>query len=211
MEGTPKNGIYKPASAYADHGTPIVRIDSFYDGIVADVSSLKRVRLTAREVDMYGIKAGDLLVNRVNSIDYVGKTALVPTVVEDTVFESNIMRVRLRANEVMPEFAILALCSPPTRAYFKARAKPAVAQVSVNQRDVGELPLFVPPVAEQENVVRQAHAAEEAVNAEERSLAKLYALKKGLIEDLLTGQVRVAEGRRTARDNTAQARLGLEL
>jgi type I restriction enzyme, S subunit len=191
IDGSPQNGLYKPANYYADQGTPIIRIDSFYDGLVAHESRLKRVRLTEPERGAYGVANGDLLVNRVNSIDYVGKAALVADVSDAMVFESNIMRFRVRLADVLPEYAIRVLCSPRSRAHFKSRAKPAIAQVSVNQDDVRELPFYVPSLAEQAAIVHRTRAISESLDFAEAGLAKLRLLKLGLMEDLLTGRVRV--------------------
>jgi type I restriction enzyme, S subunit len=46
----PQNGIYKPESDYADNGVPIVRIDGFYDGVLANQETFRRVRLTKSEI-----------------------------------------------------------------------------------------------------------------------------------------------------------------
>lgn len=191
IDGSPQNGLYKPARFYADDGTPIVRIDSFYDGFVDDVSQLRRLRLSEREREFYRVEAGDLLINRVNSIEYVGKAGLYEGM-ETAVFESNIMRLRVCRGALLPDFAILVLCSPRCRAYFQSRAKPAVAQVSVNQNDVRELPIAVPSLAEQATIVARARAVAHGIESEEATLSKLRLLKYGLLEDLLSGRVRVS-------------------
>ena len=67
----PQNGLYKPSTDYGT-GTPILRIDAFYDGVVTKLNSLKRVRLSASELSLYGLRAEDIVINRVNSIEYLG-------------------------------------------------------------------------------------------------------------------------------------------
>ena len=44
--GSPQNGLYKPKSDYSDNGTPILRIDGFYDGFIVKDYYYKRVNLT---------------------------------------------------------------------------------------------------------------------------------------------------------------------
>lgn len=194
IDGPPQNGLYKPASFYADEGTPIIRIDSFYDGTVEDVARLKRVRLTEQERGLYGVGIGDLLINRVNSIDYVGKSAIVVNVPDAMVFESNIMRLRVRGEIIIPAYAIQILCSSACGAYFQARAKPAIAQVSINQDDVKEAPFAVPTsLAEQAAIVARIQAIVDNIDSEQMELSKLQVLKRGLMDDLLTGRVRVTK------------------
>ena len=98
--GSPQNGIYKPKTDYCDNGTPILRIDGFYDGFILGDYNYKRVNLSAEEIERYRLEIGDLVVNRVNSMPYLGKCALVRSLIEPTVFESNMMRIKLDADKV---------------------------------------------------------------------------------------------------------------
>jgi type I restriction enzyme, S subunit len=89
----PQNGLYKPLSAYSDDGFPIVRIDGFYDGALCDSNTFRRLKLTSTELALYCIAEDDILVNRVNSIDFVGKSAIVNHLAEPTVMGSSPKRV----------------------------------------------------------------------------------------------------------------------
>lgn len=97
---SPQNGLYKPKNEYSESGTPILRIDGFYDGFILNDYCYKRVNLTCEEIDRYGLELGDLVINRVNSMPYLGKCALVRSIVERTVFESNMMRIKLNVEMV---------------------------------------------------------------------------------------------------------------
>lgn len=192
IDRSPQNGLYKPGTDYGDTGTPIVRIDGFYDGPIAPIGSLKRVRLAEVERATYCLSPGDLLVNRVNSIDYVGKVGLVPTNLATTVvFESNLMRVVVDRGCLHPEFALHWLCSPQAKAHFHSRAKNAIAQASVNQTDIVDLPVLLPSLEEQRLIVHCVSQHAKRESAEEAQDRKLRLLKQGLMEDLLTGRVRV--------------------
>lgn len=63
----PQNGLYKHSSHYAADGTPILRIDAFYDGRVKDISALRRVRLSVDECEKFLLGERDVVINRVNS------------------------------------------------------------------------------------------------------------------------------------------------
>src|SRR5207302_482721 len=106
------------------------------------------VRIIEAERRRYSVQQSDILINRVNSLSHIGKAALVRAVDELTVFESNMMRLRVKEG-LLPEYAILVLCSDVARAHWLARAKPAVNQASVNQRDVRDLLIPKPPLREQ--------------------------------------------------------------
>ena len=87
----PQNGLYKPKSSYGD-GIRIIRIDAFYDGVIEQWDELKRLRLDENEIECYSLNLNDILINRVNSMQYLGKSALVRELKDICVFESNIMR-----------------------------------------------------------------------------------------------------------------------
>lgn len=72
-----KNGIYKPASAYADDGYACLRMYNIDDGRLV-WRDIKRMRLSEDELLEFRLLPGDLLVNRVNSRELVGKAAVIP-------------------------------------------------------------------------------------------------------------------------------------
>lgn len=150
----PKNGIYKPASAYGV-GTRILRIDNFYDGFTRPWSELKRLQVNDKERTDYGLEVGDIVINRVNSLTFLGKAALIRELPEECVFESNMMRIRVDLTRVSPEYAILVLTSPYGVEQLRRNAKHAVNQASINQSDVGGVEFPLPSVTEQREIVRR--------------------------------------------------------
>ena len=61
----------------------------------------------------------------------------------------------------------------------------------INLRDVRCIPLALPTISEQNQIVCRLEAHDARIRAEEATLAKLRQLKRGLMDDLLTGRVRV--------------------
>jgi type I restriction enzyme S subunit len=153
----PQNGLYKPGSFYG-HGTLIVRIDAFYDGRIAAWNELKRLKLTDKERDQFALQNGDILVNRVNSSKYLGKSAVVRDLSEPCVYESNMMRLRLASGCCIPEYAILYLQSLRGLFELQKNAKHAVNQSSINQQDVKKASFDLPPLAEQHEIVCRVDA-----------------------------------------------------
>lgn len=156
----PTNGLYKPSSDYGS-GTPIVRIDSFYNGVLMALGSLKRLALSEGDLVRFALRADDVLVNRVNSLEYLGKCAIVPELREPTVFESNIMRLRLDVTMLAPRYAVDFLCSDYVRDQIRSSAKRAVNQASINQKDVRSFQINVPPLGLQSEYVRRRSVIEQ--------------------------------------------------
>jgi type I restriction enzyme S subunit len=171
----PQNGLYKPSTDYGS-GTPILRIDAFYDGAVTDISSLKRVRVTEAERSTFGLKVDDVVINRVNSLDYLGKCAFISELPEETVFESNMMRMRFDAKTTHSRFMVEFLQTGFVKSQIQMRAKHAVNQASINQQDVGGFRVNLPPLPLQREFARRVRGVEKLKTMHHASLAELDAL-----------------------------------
>jgi type I restriction enzyme, S subunit len=154
LKSGPQNGLYKPSSSYGS-GSPILRIDSFYDGSVIKLDSLKKLRLTKKEVDLFSLNENDLIINRVNSLEYLGKSTIIPSLKEKTVFESNMMRFSVNENLIDPFFLIQYLQTKFVKSQILSRAKNAVNQSSINQQDVKGIEINLPTLKEQKDFTKK--------------------------------------------------------
>lgn len=190
IEDGPKNGLYKPQSAYGE-GNMIVRIDNFYDGKINPWNTLKKLKLTEDDISKYSLENGDLIINRVNSIEYLGKSALVRGLNETCVFESNIMRVKLK-KVVNNEYVVYYLNSIRGLYELRKTAKHAVNQASINQQDVKRAIVPLPSLEEQKEIVRILdNLLEEESKIEElTALAdKIELIKKSILAKAFRGKL----------------------
>lgn len=184
----PKNGLYKPSTEYGS-GTPILRIDAFYAGFVTKLHTLKRVDISASERTDFGLQVNDIVVNRVNSIEYLGKSALIRKLSEATVFESNMMRIRVNPQKLEPIYLIQYLQSDYIKRQIHTSAKHAVNQASINQHDVRSFVLSAPPLPLQQAFARRIEAIEALKERHRASLAKLDALFASLQHRAFRGEL----------------------
>jgi type I restriction enzyme S subunit len=187
LEG-PQNGLYKPSSDYGS-GTPILRIDAFYDGVVTKLDSLKRVRLSPQDIKLFGLEENDIVVNRVNSIEYLGKSAIIPPLSEATVFESNMMRIKADQRMVIPCYLIQVLQTKFIKRQILSCSKNAVNQSSINQQDVKSWSILVPPIALQETFVKRIQALESLKATHRTALTELDALFASLQHRAFRGEL----------------------
>ena len=189
LEDGPTNGIYKPDSDYGS-GVCLIRIDDFGFGEFESFGNFQRIRATEDEIRRYEVREGDIVVNRVNSLSHIGKSVLIPKVNEPTLFESNMMRIRFDRT-LDSRFGAMVLLSDDTRRYFKARAKKAVQQASINQQDVNELPIPLPPLAEQRTIAGALYGVDAAIEVAGEERDGLRLLKGSTADALLTGRARL--------------------
>jgi type I restriction enzyme S subunit len=168
----PQNGLYKPASDYGS-GVPILRIDAFYDGQVTKLSTLKRLRISDEELNLYKLSPGDIVINRVNSMEYLGKSAIIPDLDEPIVFESNMMRFSVDQNEIEPQYLVQFLQTNFIKGQIMNSAKHAVNQSSINQKDVKSFQVNVPPLPLQKEFIRRVEAINKLKSTHQASLAEL--------------------------------------
>jgi type I restriction enzyme S subunit len=180
----PQNGLYKPQGAYGA-GVLIVRIDNFYDGQIQPWHHLKRLQVSERELASYALCEGDILVNRVNSMPFLGKSGLVRHLVEPCVFESNMMRLAVDARRISAEYLIRYLSSGQGLSELRKNAKHAVNQSSINQGDVTAVLVPIPPLPEQEEIVRRVEALFKLADAIEKRVAAATARAEKLTQSIL--------------------------
>lgn len=183
----PSNGLYKHKSAYGS-GTPILRIDGFYDGEVTGMAQLKRIRVNDEsELRRFALAEGDIVINRVNSPEYLGKSAIIPLLAETTVFESNMMRFSVDESRVLRGFVIALLQQPVSRRHLLANAKHAINQSSINQQDVKSLPVPLPPIALQQAFVRNIKALSSIRGHQAEAAGKAQAAFHALLASAFRG------------------------
>lgn len=191
--GSPQNGLYKPKSDYGDNGTPILRIDGFYDGFIVKDYCYKRVNLTVDEITRYSLEIGDLVVNRVNSMPYLGKCALVRALGETTVFESNMMRIKLDSEKLNGDFLTYYLSSSTGKKELTKNAKQAVNQASINQTDVGNAIVPLPPVEIQKRLLTYIESRLSVCDSIEQTvdstLQQAEAMRQSILKDAFEGRL----------------------
>lgn len=203
-----KNGIYRPASFYSDDGIACLRMYNIDKGKIV-WRGVKRMNLTEDEIVEYELLPGDLLVNRVNSRELVGKAAEIPTGCERCVFESKNIRVRLRKEAVVPAFVNYRLLLAGSD-YFTRNAQQVVGMASVNQPQVAHFQLPLAPIREQERIVEKLDALMSRVAAGEtaarRALERLHRYRAAVLHAAVTGEL-TREWRKTHKPDETGAQL----
>ena len=191
-----KNGIYKEKQYYAEHGIPCLRMYNIDDGKLI-WEDLKRMILTPSEISEYSLLPGDLVVNRVNSRELVGKACVIPLGIETSIFESK--NIRLRVNEFVISSKYLNYRFLQSgRRYFSNNAQQTVGMASVNQGQLSAFPIPLAPLNEQRRIVVKIEELfsdlDAGVAALERIKANLKryraAILKAAVEGKLTEQWR---------------------
>ena len=187
----PQNGLYKPASAIG-RGVLMVGQTAFTPERSIDFTLARRAQATHGEVGNWGLREGDVLVARVfATVAGVGQPVLVPRVPEPAVYESNMMRLAVDTKQIRSALLFHWLRHPHARRHVVANANSS-NQTSINQVGLGSVPLALPGLDEQAAMLGAVASTDSRLQQESYFVDKLRTLKHGLMDDLLTGRVRVS-------------------
>jgi len=166
-------GISK--KGYDEGQYPILRMNNLNDGKL-NLTSLQWVNLENKEFEKYKLKKGDILFNRTNSIDLVGKTALFDIDDSNFVFASYLLRIQTNRKELLPEFLNYYLNWDVAQKNLKKLASRGASQVNISATRLATflVPIFSLP--EQQEISEILQTIDKKIEIEKR--------KKELYEEL---------------------------
>lgn len=189
LNGRPRNG-YSPQVAGEWTGIQMLGLGCLtHEGF--EPLQLKSAPRGDRRLVPAMLADGDLLVSRSNTRDLVGLAGVYRDVGTPCSYPDLMMRLNA-SDETRGEFLELVLRSPQLRRQIEAHAVgTSGSMVKVSGRIVSALMVTMPPIDEQERILICLNAARSRIDAEIEELSTLHELKSGLMDDLLTGRVRV--------------------
>ncbi|MGE3880263.1 MAG: restriction endonuclease subunit S [Planctomycetota bacterium] len=140
-----------------DAGVPVIRMGNIVNGAL-DLSELKFLPSNHDEFPSLLLEPGDLLFNRTNSAELVGKTAVYAGIPSPCSFASYLIRVRV-AIGCRAEFVSAFLNSAAGRRWICSVATQQVGQANVNGSKLRACVLPLPPTSEQLRIVDALDAA----------------------------------------------------
>jgi type I restriction enzyme S subunit len=171
-------------SSDSSGSTAILRMGNIEEGVV-NYKNLAYVNITDEEKQKYRIKENDLLFNRTNSLQHVGKLGIVQEE-RDMVFASYLVRFEVNPDIAFPQFVAYYFSLIGTRNKLKRIATPGVCQHNINQSDLQhQLKIPVPPLSEQIKIAKIIYDWDIAINQTRKLIVAKKNRKKALMQQLL--------------------------
>ena len=126
---------------------PILRMNNIKYSGEMDYSDLKFIDLE-EETNKYLLKKGDILFNRTNSKELVGKTGMYNLDVP-MVYAGYLIRVRLQ-NNFLPICFSVYMNTPYLKEFFLRKCKSIVGMANINAKELQKIPIYLPPLELQE-------------------------------------------------------------
>ena len=169
-------------------GIPILRMGNLRDGRVSldDVKYLAAERVPEELV----LSSGDVLFNRTNSAELVGKVAVFDHQTKVS-FASYLLRLRVEPRVGNGFWLSHLLNIGALQKRLRATATLGVSQVNINRKSLLATVVPVPPMEEQAAIVTVLDALRCRIEIEQKKVHHLTEVKSALMFVLLTGEIRV--------------------
>lgn len=156
-----------------------------------DLTAIGRVTVKKSELNELLLRSGDILMTEGGDRDKLGRGGMWRGDVHPCVYQNHIFRVRFSPGTYKPALFHFLLQTWHAKNYFSAHAKQTSNLCSINSRELKHFPIFEPPSGEQDEMIELLSAADSQVNAVKAEIVALSQLKRSLLQNLLTGRVRV--------------------
>lgn len=159
---------------------PYLRMNNITYGGELDLSDVKRIDVPENELDKCTVRRGDVLFNRTNSKELVGKTCVYDRD-EMMVLAGFVIRVRVN-DRVLPEFLSAFLNTDFSKKTLSEMCKAAIGQANINAQEMKNIGLYLPPLELQRQFVQFKKQVDKSKLEVQKSLEKLEVLKKALMQ-----------------------------
>jgi type I restriction enzyme S subunit len=137
------------------------------------------------------LKPGDVLVQRSNTLELVGTTAIFDGPADEYVYPDLMMRLRFRAQETAHWFWRYANSCAGRGFFLGAAAGSTGSMPKLSGANLRNMPLPFPPLPEQGAIAEMLSDVDALLGGLDRLIAKKRDLKQAAMQQLLTGQTRL--------------------
>lgn len=159
---------------------PYLRMNNITYGGELDLSDIKTIDIPDEELDKCTVRRGDLLFNRTNSKELVGKTCVYNRD-EMMVLAGFVVRVRLN-NRALPEFVSVFLNTDFSKQMLMNKCKAAIGQANINAQELQNIGIYIPPIEIQKEFISFKAQVDKSKSVIQKSLDETQLLFDSLMQ-----------------------------
>jgi type I restriction enzyme S subunit len=167
----------------------ILRMTNQVDGKIVG-EKLQFTEISEGEIQRFRVHRGDILFNRTNSLDLVGRTAIFD-VEGEYVFASYLIRLRTKERKLNPFFLNCYFNTDETQARLKSIATRAVSQSNISATRLKGFLIPNPSIDEQKQIVSTGISIDQKLAAHRSKLEQLKNIFRTLLRELMTAKIHV--------------------
>ncbi len=191
------NGVIGDLVLTADYGTSekssetgeiaVLRMNNITYGGDVDLRDLKYMNLPADKFERYTVRFGDVLFNRTNSAELVGKTAVYRGRLP-IAYAGYLVRLRVRPG-FSPDYLSGVLNSRYGKAVLRGMCKSIVGMANINAKEVRTIPTLIPPPEAQQAYANRIQAVRAGKDLQGAALVELDSLFASLQSRAFSGRL----------------------
>jgi type I restriction enzyme S subunit len=139
-----------------------------------NLKDLKRISIPENEIEKCVVRKGDVLFNRTNSLELIGKTCLFD-LDEPMIIAGYLIRVRFK-ELILPVYFTRLFNLQEIKKRLRSMAKGAVNQANINSKELASINIPVPPLALQQQFAERIEAIEKQKALVRASIAETETL-----------------------------------
>jgi len=170
---------------------PILRMNNLVDGLIS-TKDLQFVDIDEKTFRKFKLYIGDILFNRTNSFELVGKTSIF-TFEGDFVFASYLIRIKVNESIIDPFYFNFYFNWNKTQTRLKGLASRGVNQANISATKLKSFPIPLPPLEEQKEIAHILSTVDKKIEIEKKKKEILKELFKTMLHKLMSGEIRLKE------------------
>jgi restriction endonuclease S subunit len=159
-------------------------MNEIVQGRMYDGGTMKCADISEDEFNKYKLNRGDILFNRTNSIEHVGKTGMFD-LEGDYCFASYLVRIVPDTKLIEPRFLVSMMCSKEFQEEAKSKATKSINQANINATIMKNIKVPVLPLSAQQTLVAEIEKLEQTITAAQTVITEAAAKKQAVLDRYL--------------------------
>lgn len=176
---------------------PYLRVANVQDGYV-DLTDVQNIEVAESDAQRYLLRKGDVLMNEGGDNDKLGRGTVWEGQIDPCIHQNHVFAVRLYDLD-LAEWVARFTSTDAARSYFFLRSKQSTNLASINQSNVRELPVPLPPAAERKAILEEVRSTAARVQAltlhVESHIERLREYRSSLVSAAVTGQLDLGDSK----------------
>lgn len=189
----PRNG-YSPQSTERITETKTLKLGAITQGYFKD-NEFKYIDEEIEQSSYLWLKQGDILIQRANSIEYVGTSAIYTGMDNEFIYPDLIMKGKVDDSKILPQLLVYWINSKHGKTYIRNNATGTAGNMpKINQRIIREFPVPLPPLEEQKiilSILIETEVKEKLISERVDYIkSSLETTTRGILQKAFAGQLR---------------------
>lgn len=170
---------------------PYPRVANVQDGYL-DLNEITSVQVEAANVARYELRQGDMLMTEGGDFDKLGRGYVWEGQIEGCLHQNHIFAIRSNGR-LRPTLLAFLTSSWHGKTYFTSTSSQTTNLASTNATKVKEFPILLPPLHEQQEILKHLDRVSQSHEALIRSCEHLHEYRSALISAAVTGKIDVRD------------------